>query len=459
MRKKALCFPSPFGGGSDSELLRFVWATDAERYNPWPELLDTGVDAAGESFLLHGWCNPLIRLWYAPTLEYRLSLDALPLDLRMMLLHEPLHTAFDFTPAKECARTCLATLYGWLQALLFEFESPGDAWDGGRAAALYAINYLSDALGEISRSLLLGEELLVTALTCWMASCAYPDEDEAVGLLEVDGISSQSRNLWPLLRDSYESEEAFAAEFQELYFGFLWLVRLLGQDTLDDNLLARAASYLQPIRPAGEGPQAVDCRDRCLRLAETAQTLCRGRELGEWLDQQMRESPDEVAWQAVLERALLDAREPGYMDDLWALSRNERLNRWRGQLGAAEARKAAATIREELWNGTIRLVRDGTFERLIPVRVGKRWYIDVLDYRDPDPAPATSLVFMDGLRQQLVSGVGVRCPNYSGGECVCERRGDPRLKRGMQRFAKWAHEDRFGPGNWTPLPAPCGRRD
>lgn len=112
---RGLRFPSPVKSLSQTSLRNYLREPASKIHNAFPELVDLSAPATR----LRAWSNPLIQLWYHPTLDPAPSYERERLEqgsveyVRASLshFHEQAHLYYQYTPAKDLCRLWLATAY------------------------------------------------------------------------------------------------------------------------------------------------------------------------------------------------------------------------------------------------------------------------------------------------------------------------------------------------------------
>jgi hypothetical protein len=463
MLLRGIRFPSPNLQGieDDTDFSSFLRARSYSQHNPWPEL----VNLADPEGLRNGWSNPWLRLLYLPTSQPELlssgAQGQAPLDLWVGALHEHLHLALDFTPAKEFGRACFGVAYHCVGQLM---DEPNDTWNSRVAGYWNTLSRCNNVLEQIVYQISLAEELLVTALSFRAVENQLTTKEEIDNLIAIEALCAANQGKW--LQD-----------FENLYYGavkegglggFKKLVRLgVKPDSPLPSVLAigRWGAFLETIeRKSGSFQfidRVIDSRERCKQLVEAIHSMEDEGQLIEWLGRVGKD--DIAAWRIALGVVAGLSREYPPTGALWALARGRKLHRRKFDfLRRTSYVDIARKVLEEYWNWpapSIDWARvEWTQVLLYPQERNGRWYITPLPTQGQKiDGEYGALIATEAFRQQLSTGRGILCPFLTtSGRCSC----DPDFRRKVNRLARWAMEGRFhGRGDFEELPWPCGSRN
>lgn len=428
-------------------------------YNPWPEL----VNLSDPDDLRRGWSNPFVRLLYLPTSQpERLptgSQGQSPLSLWVGALHEHLHLALDYTPAKELVRACLGMAYHQISELM---DAPSDEWNKRSAGCWSALCALNNSADEMVGRIRLAEELLVTA-TSFRAiqnQLTAVDEIDTLKALEIRWVKSAGENFERLY---------YGAATEGKPGGFKKLSRLISsRESPLPSVMAfgRCGVFLESVDTEGRRDpfclfdRVSDSRKRCEELVDAIYYIENERHLAAWLDRGGK--ADIVGWKIALGVVAGLSREYPPVKALWELARGRKLQRRRFDFlkkNASHANQIAAEVQREYWkwpSPSIDWARvNWTQVLLYPRERGGIWYITPLPTQGQGiDGDYGALLATESFRQQLSAGRGILCPYFVvGGGCSC----DPEFRRMVNRLARWALEGRLGGRReFEKLSPPCG---
>jgi hypothetical protein len=361
-------------------------------------------------------------------------------------LHEYVHLWYlDWTPAKELAKTHLATSYALIQLLLFDDtlsdELAGWYWESFRRS--------TQQLAQIARNIGFVEELIATAM--------------AIAIMEEQ---SQPGGMWAGFQDelavlkiqSITQEATLFSGFAAAYARVERLVRLMRTPAIRAMLIPILQPVTYPELPLES--YAIDARqnlDRILGLIGDQETI-------EGIGNRIRSFTQEVGaeWRIALGMQIDYAREPEvelagrrimhgqFAHSLWTIAR--------GHIDASLEEMQASRIfldamRQGRWLGSNVLMLEPQRYRGRAI-IGVTW-LPVVDTTVPDDVQDAhfGILFGEGLRQQLLAKRGFVCP-YSKGKISCQCK---KTTRGaLMRLFAYANNGLFGPGEWAP--PPCQRR-
>lgn len=515
-RRKGMRFAAPFPTDqTDASFRRFVTAASGA-HNAWPQSVPTLDPAA----LRQAWAEPLLKTFYLPSTAQGLMLklrDHLSPELGVGVIHEGLHLALDFTPAKELGRLCLAQAHRLVGELLFSEGGWGD-----REAAIWAeLQRANDLLATTCERIVLAEELLVTSVgftSMEMQQVERDSLDSALALADFEAlaVAEQGHALWGALEGSGRSFEEFEATYWRFRRAFKEVAFLLVKEHGSTELaypgpvFAQLAIYLESLEfdvarlelidelpdDAGEAGgvtptlllevvRAIDSRERCERLVEFVETrkptTC--GQLAEWLDQDR----ELLGWLKLVDESSI-ARD--FADDADTLD-YDRVT-WLFAASASVALAQASFPARQVVEFGSRQHRSDTFAddadpgdwgallirqrshapgltssswlsgtRFYPREVDGGWLVapELLPGTLPGELSVLALC-QEAWRQQLDERVGMRCPIYAfapgEGKCWCKENA-PEWRERALRLTRWAKDEhRFGEGDWTHAPGPCG---
>jgi hypothetical protein len=419
-------------------------------HNPWPML-------APSHALDYMRSQPLVRVFYSPVPFTTLSsIRAKRLKSRTSRitaadradfldwfnwLHEYTHLwQLEWTPAKEVAKTYLATSYALIHMLMYD-DKPSDwlaerVWDSFRRCTLQVARIVQN-IGFV-------EELFATAI-------ALRDMEEQ---MQPGGMwAGFEEELETLKAQSIEQEEAIFPRFREQYERIKPLVQLMR----DPVIRAGITPLLQPVKyPDNAEPFAVDTRENLNRILQLT-------DAGDHVEvnaTRLRPLAQEVAseWRLALGLQIEYARTPlveeggrrivhgQFAKSLWNISR--------GQFDdtieeVPSSFKFLDALQQGNWLGSnlIMLTQEVYRRRGI---IGANWF-PVIDTPLPEEVQAEhfEVLFFEGLRQQILIRKGFVCP-FSKGRVHCRCKST--IRKGLMRLAAFAEDGVFGPGEWSPLP-------
>ncbi len=466
-------FPSPFPQDTTDAFARFRSALSAgECYNAWPKLADARrPDLA--------WSHPLLRCWYLPVVAYaaggatrfRYQQSAVP--VRVALLHEMVHAIFlETTPAKLIARITYASAMHALDGLL-EANSP--SWGPSTDDRWTDLREYARTLTTIAGNITLAEELLATSVSFASMRRASPQEGPTLSELEQRWVTQLATTL--------EMDHAYFYALYEAFNTIAGIIICRGDTTR--SAIARLGAFLEqasvdlatlhsarrlrqggPIDPDMRMPGVNDSATFCEQLAMAAKTMGDFPSLMKWVGQRTRASAANRRWLQLWSLPTEeDSSQPygRYRDTVAGLSPQPtvtRLGKW-----AEEALEAARGAWPWFAARTAALAPTSTL--LTPIHFGGAWYVfpaavistATNQTESPELTQYLGALLLDAFRQQLEARKGVRCPLYAlslgSRGCLCKTR--PWLRESVLRLAAWAKEGRFGEGDWSDVPGPCGQ--
>jgi hypothetical protein len=420
-------------------------------HNPWPLL-------AWDDELEYMRSQPLIRACYTPLpLEQIVAIhqrrekasaarlttqDQADFQDWFNLIHEIIHLwQLEWTPAKELAKTYLATSYTLIAMLISE-----DNLTSWLAEATWnSFQQSTDGLAQIAESIGLVEELFATAITSKRLEERVQPKTMWAGFQD---------ELAHLTQEALQQEEKSFFGFCDLYERVLPLVDLMR----DPHMRSMLTPILQPVVFPEDGT-APYARDAVANLKLVLQ-LVEGKETLHALGNSLRPLIADIAtgWKDALwlqqNFAQQPLREEGgrqifhgrFSEYLWKVCR--------GTLAETpDATTAVAmflgALRKGEWLGSNVLLLEPQRYRRRDV-IGTSWYPITTSELPPDIEGAHYiLLFFEGLRQQLLIGKGIVCPFSRGSKrCRCS----PQERATLLRLSALAVDGAFGPGEWSLLP-------
>src|SRR4051795_112537 len=126
-----------------------------------------------------------------------------PLDLWVGALHEHLHLALDFTPAKEIARVCLGIAHHSVGQLM---DKPNDVWNSRATGYWNSLREFNSIIENIVCRISLAEELLVTAFSFRAVENQLATREEIDNLNAIEARCAAMQGEW-------------LDDFESLYYG------------------------------------------------------------------------------------------------------------------------------------------------------------------------------------------------------------------------------------------------
>jgi hypothetical protein len=457
MRSKGFSFACPTLVNDKDEVFQFqkllnVPKTDYSKiHNPFPQI------AYSDNYN-QACTNPLLYLWYRPTIDSRQIQDPLKSVLTqfynpLTFGHEFIHLALADTPAKRYARFILANAYGHLHYMFIPERWYEDIWD--------ELELANKELKAICEAITLSEELLALALSVNNMVSSIPQYWHRYA--ENDGQDEErvkvSQTVMEILEEKSinEYQKLFpTSDIAELYYNSF--KKIAAWNKLNNLVLHQVSWYLQGIQSKKPWYEVVDSHSRCKSLAEKVKGMENEAGLEDWITEAVS---DHEITSSLLALGLLIAP--------LKLSGKEELTR--GQRSWFEFTGKMGSCLWTLWQGSRPPIENQTISEvlstttlkppsilihLIPQESDKGWFIvPRIDNRHKGTRAQRQavkvLLPLESLRQQLDERKGFYCPNYQPGKCNCESTWREKLWRVLQ----WAREGRFGDGEWRDLPAEC----
>jgi hypothetical protein len=320
--------------------------------------------------------------------------------------------------------------YGHIDACL-RFDEVQWSDIGESLILLLEMEASNQELQELLSRIILAEELIATSFG-FHEHGLLPDPspyNNDITRLEGDWVESQVGSLETVL-------DGLGKKFGELYPSFrkvAFLMHSAGSEHVGYGLVPLGV-FLEPLRAGDDLPEVVDCLDRCEELALAVETISTYPQLVDWLEHRNNDPADRSGWhQALIASAAIGRRLPhaAWLRELT-----------RGKLGeeidVADAPRAVAEI-EDAYR-TLPGPRSGKDVRqstlFYPKEVDGYWYVNAAVPVDWTQEYLT-LVVLEGIRQQLDSGLAFQCPFRRGPECFCAAR-QPEFRNGLNRLAQYA---------------------
>lgn len=429
MRSRGFCFPNPYSVNADEEIHRFFSADRSTIHNAWPELVDS------QDFQF-AWSNPIIQVWYFPTTKPEFLIDLfakreLSVEFTLAALHESIHLALNFTPIKDAARLYLSESYHIIYELL---KLPHDASKRRFSRLWSQFNVFSQELSNLAEMIMLPEELMATAYSFYALESVIGRREDKIRLarLQDDTIANQNKIVGP--------------DFERLFEVFTKLARLTSwNDRSGRFTFSKLATFLEPAN------RDYSLLERCNSLVRAIASLDKRRQLANWVEGEIERRDDLQSWGEVVGFLLDYQLRSSTIKHLWSVVNGRKLNR----NGIITIPMAERVLRRY---GDFRLKSDEYPHTIVfPRELGGIWYVNA-EEGGRSVGEYSAMLFTESLRQQLSMRVGFRCPlagPRSNGSCDC---GTGSMKDALLRLTHWAKEGRFGSGEWTDLPYPCGSR-
>jgi hypothetical protein len=418
MRRKGFSFPCPMLGSSKDEAFqRFLKTTEVDPdkiYNPFPQIADP--DHFNQAFT-----NPLVRMVYLPTTQPNIYHS----EFRGLITttHELAHIHFDATPAKILARLYLLDAYFVLTTLINLEYWRGEIWQ--------TLDKVNTHLSASSEAITLSEELIAMAFT-------------------FNAVSS-CEELEKMEKKSVKIYQEISSNFAALYYNtFKKIMGWVPHENVSLDIVRFLGLFLQGIQVNRYNgyPEVVDSYGRCKMLAEKVKTMKNGQELQDWfLHTHQTYHQDELhVWLEALAKLVDNYGE-------WS---EEASCLWTLMQGRKPPKRVSDTFefakRAAIANRTSSRVQITFYAQ----ESDRGWFIvPMIPYygkgSKTQQKAVMSLYARESLRQQLDAGIGIYCPYYRPGLCVCSIP----WREILWRLSRWAREGKFGAGEWRDLPPEC----
>ncbi len=429
-------------------------------HNPWPLLVPNG----GLEYVRS---SPLVRAFYSPvdlrsvlTIRARREAEGGRSstasdhdDFRdwLIWLHETAHLYYlDWTPAKELAKIHLAFSHAAILNLLFISELR----DEHIAANWLSLERSAQQLDQIELNIVYVEELIATAI-----SLRAMKKETANG-----GLWTGFTETLEALREEFLDQDDYLPGFRDAYERIASLIELMYGNA---GFVALVMPLLQPVVIGSAStalPYALDSRTRLKEIIDLLEGVDHPVIAA---DAVQRLAEEEVSTWRILLSLQLDAigessagrgdfmrHYSSMVHRLWRITRG---NIPDGPTNDTieQAGKSVAGIRSQVMAG--KSFGPTGLLNLHPHWQGGRRYIGLVEW--PLDADSSSeklqidhrmVLFCEGLRQQLLAGKGINCPNNIDGtrHCYCPKP----IRQSMKRLADVAGAGAFGPGQWSQLP-------
>jgi hypothetical protein len=362
-------------------------------------------------------------------------------------LHEYIHLLYlDWTPAKELARLVLSLCYDSITQLLNPYVPAEQAWKEFSEA-------LSD-MSQIEKNIGFVEELIATAVAMRAMERQILPGGMWIGFQE---------ELETLKESALANEENNYSGFRAAYERIQPIIQLLFGEPV---LVSYIVPLFQPVlKTENNIPLTCDAHAHLaaiFKLLDDVENVEEAYQRLEWLNEQ-----EEEGWKLTLDTLIKWAREP--------VNEKDGIKHFYGLFARKLWNISKGNVKEHIVaNSLLRATPTQMFQDVIasgsPLGGGSgillqrdmyktqpflsvNYFGDNIEEEVRDDQ--LTLLFYEGIRQQLIAREGFICPYNKGLQrCNCKRI----IQRHFLRLSHLALDGLFGPGNWSLPPCLVSRR-